>query len=171
MQRFVALALVLLFAVSCNDDPPRAAPTPPPPRLIPPLHDAKVGEWLRVEAGRDAQVFRVVDAGDYSVDVETTTYKEQAPVGVPHKTRWWRNSFGLPEDECVVRALDPDRIQVGDKWYECWRIYVTSRNGQERYVWVSEEIPVHGVLKVAAINKGVTDERNAVTLAEWGVGE
>jgi len=166
----IALAAVAaLMSSSCGKDPPPApAQQPSPTRLIPPLCDAKVDEWLRIEAGRDAQVLRVVNAGDYYVEVETTTYQDQAPVGTPVRAKWWRNSFGLPEEDCVIRAIDADRIQVGDKWYDCWRIFVTSRTGQEKFYWISEAVPVHGLLKVAGIRKGVADEAHAAKLTEWG---
>jgi len=164
----VAAAAALVLA-SCDEDRPRTpAVQPSPLRLTPPLCDAKVDEWIRIEAGRDAQVFRVVNASDYYVEVETTTYEDQAPVGTPQRLKWWRNSFGLPEAECVIRAIDADRIQVGDKWYDCWRIFVNSRTGQEKFFWISDAVPVHGLLKVAAIRKGVADETHAAKLTEWG---
>jgi len=158
-----------LLAASCRKEPPPVAAPAATPRLIPPLHDATVGEWLRIETDRDALMYRVVDAGDYWVDVETLTYRDQAQVGAPLKQRWWRNSFGLPEDECVIRAIDSDRIQIGDKWFDCWRLFVTSRSGQEKYFWISDQVAVHGLLKVASLRKGIVDEAHAAKLAEWGV--
>jgi hypothetical protein len=165
----IALAAVAaLISSSCGKDSPAAPPPSPPARLTPPLCDAQVGEWLRLESGRDAQLLRVVDAGDYYVDVETTTYQDESPVGNPQRQRWSRNSFGLPPDECVVRTIDADRIHLGDRWYDCWRIYATTRAGQETFFWISDEIPVHGMLKFAAVRKGVVDEKHAVTRADSG---
>jgi hypothetical protein len=164
----VLAAVVALTAASCGRDPPVAPQQAAPARLVPPLCDAQAGEWLRIESGRNAQLFRVVDAGDYYVDVETTTYQDEAPIGTPQRQRWPRNSFGLPQDECVIRAIDADRIEVGDRWYDCWRIFVTSRSGQEKFLWISDEVPVHGLLKVAGIRKAVADEAHAAKLTESG---
>jgi hypothetical protein len=171
MRFLAATALLLLVAVSCNPDPEPAPPKAPPPRrLIPPLWDAKVGEWLRVEEGPASLVYRVVNAGETWIDVETTPYRDGAPTGSPQKTRWTRNSFGLPDNECVVRVFDPDRIEVKGKWYDCWRLLVSSATEQQMY-WISDEIPVHGLLRVAAVHKGVADETHALKLVEWGFSE
>jgi hypothetical protein len=168
LSRAAWTLVVALAASSCGKDPVVAPQQAAPTRLTPPLCDAQVGEWLRLESGRDAQLLRVVDAGDYYVDVETTTYQNESPVGSPQRQRWSRNSFGLPPDECVIRTIDSDRIQVGDKSYACWRIYTTTRTGQENYFWISDEVPVHGMLKYAGIRKGVVDEAHAVKLADFG---
>jgi hypothetical protein len=164
----IALLAAALTSSSCGKDPPAAAPQAAPTRLIPPLCDAQVGEWLRIEAGRDAQLYRVVDAGDYWVDVETTTYQNEAPIGTPQRQRWPRNSFGLPMDDCVIRAIDADRIQIADKWYDCWRICANSRSGLEMFYWISDQVPVHGVLQVAGVQKGVADLAHAAKLTESG---
>jgi len=164
----IALTAAALLVASCDKDAPAAPKPAASPRLTPPLCDAQVGEWIRLESGRDAQVHRVVDAGDYSVEIETTTYQNEAPVGNPQRQRLSRNSFGLPSDVCVIRTIDADRILIADRWYDCWRIFVNDRNGQEKFVWISDEVPVNGFLKVAGIHKGVADEAHAAKLAESG---
>ncbi len=170
MRFLVAVFLVLLVVASC-DPAPVAAPTkaPPPPRLIPPLWDAEVDEWVRLEPtdGSTSIVYRVVNAGDTWVDVETTSYVNGNFVGSPQKVRWKRNCFGLPEDECVIRAFDPDRIEVDGKSYDCWRILAGSATVQQMY-WISDAIPVHGVLRVANVHKGDPDLKNALILKAWG---
>lgn len=174
-MRFIAHALevvavvVALSASSCCKDPPPAPPPPPPPSLIPPLHDAQVGEWLRLEVGVNAEVYRVVGVSDYEVQVEITSYRNGEPSSSPVVHTWHRNDFGLPAN-CVVRQIDPDSIDVAGKRYDCWRLSIFSHEagaGQRLY-WVSDKIPVHGLLKAAAVQQGAPDDLHAAKLADWG---
>jgi hypothetical protein len=134
-------------------------------RLVPPLQDAQVGEMLRIEAGAGAEVYHVVGGDDFQVQVEVVQYQNGAPASSPTVLTWHRNGFSMPAD-AVIRAIDQDRIEVGGKTYDCWRLAVASRVRQ-LYYWISDEIPVHGVLKVASIVKGETDEVHAAKLVDW----
>jgi hypothetical protein len=163
-----AAVAAALAAASCCKDPPPAPPPAPVRSLIPPLQGAKVDQWIRVQAGVDAEVYRVVNATDYEVQVEVTRYKNDEP-SPPVTQTWHRNSFGLPPN-CVVRRIDPDSIEVGGVRYDCWRLSIFSHDPGvgERLYWVSEQIPVHGLLKAAIVQKGGPDEIHAATLVDWG---
>lgn len=165
MRRLPLLLGAVLAAAACGDDPVPVPVSPPTLRLIPPLQDAEVGEMLRLEAGATAEVYRVVGGDEYQVQVELVKYQDGAPVTSPSVLTWHRNSFSIPAD-AVIRAIDQDRIEVGGKTYDCWRLAVASRVRQ-LYFWISDEIPVHGVLKVAAVVKGQADEAHAAHLADW----
>ena len=167
--RPLAVIVLGLAAASCCPAPPAALPPPVFPPLIPPLHDAQVGEWLRLAAGVDAEVYRVVRATDYAVDVEITRYHDEAPEGPPSVETWPRNGFSLPADKSVIRAIEPDRIEVAGKWFDCWRVHVFSHVAglTERVYWICDKIPVHGLLKIANVVKGGPDEAHAVRLADW----
>jgi hypothetical protein len=165
----LALGLLLGFAAaSLRPGPPPPPPPPPIPTLVPPLHDAKVGEWLKVEAGVDSQMFRVVGVSpdDYELTVEMIQSSNGVPVGGPEFFKWRRNSWSLPSD-CVVRAIDRDRVEVGGKHYDCWRLAVFSHQRNMVY-WISDEIPVHGVLKFTAVGKHGPDDAHAARAADWG---
>jgi hypothetical protein len=148
--------------------PSPAAPPPAPvaqPTLVPPLASTKVGEWIRLESGHDAIVYKIVGVADYDVKVEATTYHNDQPTGAPHVETWSRNHFGLPV-ESVIRAIDRDRIEVAGQMRDCWRFYLVAREG-ERFYWISDEFPVNGLVKMAGLQKGQTDEANAVRLVQW----
>lgn len=164
----VAIAATIALTATCGPAPAPPLP-PPPPRLVPPLNDAQVGEWLRLASGVDSEMYRVVRAGDFDVDVEIVAYHNDQPVGSPRTVTWHRNSFSVPSD-AVIRAIDPDHIEVGGKWYDCWRLSIYGRNVQ-RYYWITDQVPAHGLIKVANIGKNGPDEANAVYLADCGTGD
>lgn len=120
---------------------------------------------IRLEAGANAEVYHVVGGDEFQVQVEVVQYQNGAPVSSPTVHTWHRNSFSMPAD-AVIRAIDQDRIEVGGKMYDCWRLSVASRVRQ-LYYWISDEIPVHGVLKVASSVKGEIDEVHAARLVDW----
>jgi hypothetical protein len=172
MRVLLAIAVAVaagLAAASCRDDPPPAPPPPPPRALIPPLHDAQVGEWLRVETGVDSEMYRVVAATDYEVTVEITRYKAGEPTSSPTRQTWSRNSFGLPAN-CVVRQIDPESLVIGGVRYDCWRLSIFSREtgAAQRAYWISDAIPVHGLLEAAVVQKGSVDDLHAAKLVDWG---
>jgi hypothetical protein len=154
------------LASGCRDEP-QAPPAPAlkPLALVPPLHDAQVGEMIRIQPDRgvDAEVYRVVETDDFSVTVERTRYHSDQPEA-PVRMTWHRNSFGMPQDT-VIRSIDVDRIEVGGRWYDCFRLTVHSKVRTLAF-WVSEEVPVHGVLKAAIVQKGEAAEMHAAKLVE-----
>ncbi len=170
----VAVAAVVAFAAGFvsawwgRPSAPPPLPPPPQPTLIPPLHDAQVGEWIRLEAGVDAEVYRVVGATDYEVQVEVTSYHNGEPSPPIQKT-WHRNGFGLPPN-CVVREIDPEVLEVGGTKYDCWRLSIFSREpGKAQLLyWICDKIPVHGLLEAAVVQKGAADETHAARLVDWG---
>ena len=161
MMRPIVAALcgfVLGFALAvltCGGGEPAPASRAPAPILVPPLQDAEVGEWIRIQAGRDVQVHRVVDARELDVTIEYMQYHEDEP-GPPATIVLRRDSFGTPA-EGVVRAIARDRVDVGGRSYDCWRLDVYLHIGQFAY-WISEEVPVTGLIKYARIEKGAVDE-------------
>jgi hypothetical protein len=171
MNRLVIVAVALSAAVaagwvtSCAPGaPPPIAPAPIP-KLVPPLSDAATEEWVRLEAGTDARVFRVVAVTDFEVTVEITHYHGGEPAAKPWTETWPRNGWGLPR-ECLVRSIDPDRVEVGGKSYACWRFLVVNRARQE-FWWFTDELPVHGALKIAALQKSGPDETGALRAVDW----
>jgi hypothetical protein len=97
------------------------------------------------------------------------SYHNDSPIGQPRTVTWNRNSFSVPPD-AVIRAIDPDHIEIGGKWYDCWRLSVYGRSLQ-RYYWITDQVPAHGVIKVANVGKSGPDEANAVRLADFGTGD
>jgi hypothetical protein len=160
----IALAGAIVFA---SLRPQEETPPPPSvPSLVPPLCDAQVGEWERLEAGALAEVYRVVEASEETVTIESVRYSEGTPVGPPEPRVFGRNGFGLPQGY-VVQRIDPDRIDVGGTMRDCWRIAATSQTGA-RFWWISEAVPACGILKIAQSVRGQPDEPNAARLADSG---
>jgi hypothetical protein len=160
------VAGVLVAAIVASGRPQAAPEAPRPMRLSPPLRDAEVGESLslRSPAG-DVQVYRVVDSTDRDVTVEVLTYQGDVPLAAPMKQKWSRNAFGVTDQIGVVRAIDPDRIEVQGRSWPCWRITIFGREDVRLFWWITDELPVHGLLKIARILKdGQPDEETAATL-------
>lgn len=158
------LAGTAFLATRCGDPPPPPPPPLPPLALVPPLQDAQVGERIRLQRENgDAEVYRVVAADEFWVTVELTAYQKGEPVP-PVTARWHRSSFGMPDD-AVIRSIDVDRIQVGERWYDCFRLSVHGKNRTVLF-WISDEVPVHGVLKAALLLKGEASEMSAAKLVE-----
>jgi hypothetical protein len=101
--------------------------------------------------------------------MDPTRGRHEGEPSAPETFVWNRNGFGMP-DGGIARAFERDRIEIGGRRYDCWRVAVYSRIGQ-RFYWISEEIPVHGVLKVAGVVNGAADEAHAVRLTAWGFKE
>lgn len=161
-------ALLGFVVAALRPGPPPPPPPAPVPTLVPPLHDAKVGEWLKVESGVDSQLFRVVGVSpdDYEIQVEMIQFHEGAPTGGAQHFTWHRNSWSLPHD-CVIRSIDRDRVDIAGKRYDCWRLGIFTHQRNMIY-WVSDEFPVHGVLKFTVVGKEGPDEVHAARAVDWG---
>ncbi len=176
----LAAALVVVFVggvlAACPAGTPTTGPaapkTPPPARLIPPLHDAQPGEWLTLVRGSgDGEWLtrmRVVAAGDTTVKIETLTYVGGQAQGAPVVSEFPRNGFGIPPGG-VNREFLRERVEIDGEWMDTWRIRMHARN-EVRYYWISEEIPVHGVLMIDRDRKG-RPEGNPYRLKEYGFDE
>ena len=150
----VLAGAVLAFVLGEVLRPRSRAESPPPAAdpFVPPLNDAVVGEEVRLHRGPLVSTYRVARTTDDEVQVEFfESYEGTPPAGwtaAPAKTYVWRrNGFGVPED-FVVRRADPDRIDVGGRSFDCWRLTCHSRAGL-RFYWISDRVPVHGVLRIA----------------------
>lgn len=125
--------------------------------FVPPLRDAEVGEELMLRRGATAWRWRIASADGQYVAVEVQEYTNDLPVGPLQSYRWNRNGFGLP-DEFVVQEIARDRIEVAGASWDCWRL--TVRSGQTtRWYWLTDVLPVHGVLRIAVdlAGKGAPD--------------
>ena len=96
-------------------------------------------------------------------------YKNGEPSSSPTVQTWPRNGFGLPAN-CVIRQIDHDSIDVGGVRYDCWRLSIFTREAgaPQRSYWVSDKVPVQGLLKAAIVQKGEADDLHAAKLADWG---
>jgi hypothetical protein len=145
------LASAALANTACRRDPP--PPPPPAPAIfVPPLHDAQPGEELRLRRGNEEWVWHVASATHEEVEVDFRVMRDGVAVGPPEPMRWPRNGFGLPRG-FVVREIRRDRIEVGGRSWECWLVRAQTENSGMWY-WVSEEAPVHGVLRMAVDDRG-----------------
>ncbi len=157
----VCLALplgALTGLAGCNRSPAAVAvDTGPAAVFVPPLCDAKVGEELMLRRGATAWRWRIASADSQFVGVEVQEYTNDVPAGPLQAYRWSRNGYGLP-DEFVVQEIARDRISVADVSWDCWRMTVRSEQAT-RWYWVTDALPVHGVLRIAVdlAGKGAPD--------------
>ena len=160
----VLLGLVLVAAAlgACSRDV-AAPPKIHIASLTPPLSDAQVGEQLVTRRGDQEWHYTVVSAGDLEVVVELVTYMNGAPTGKIERFRWHRNNYGLP-DNAIIRRLEPGRIEVGGERWDCWIVHVATNDGRgEYYYWISADVGVHGVLKIARSEGGAPDDAQAIS--------
>ncbi len=165
VRSLVALVLTLAAAAACGGCRPRAAP-PVPVKMaafVPPLFDAQIGETLVTRRGTQEWHYTVVSAGDVEVVVEVVVYDGGVPQGRgPQRFAWHRNNFGLP-DNAVVERVEPARVDVGGTTWDCWLVHVTTRTSGRYYYWISDDVGVNGILKIAQSEGGVPDEAYAIT--------
>ena len=150
-----AAAAVALLAKGCGPPPPSTVAAPPAV-LVPPLHDAQVGEELRMRRGAEEWLWRVVSATDdeVAVDFFITRGGIVDESGTEH-LRWRRNSFGIPDgpEGYVIREIRRDRIDVGGRSHDCWRIKAYARDAV-RYYWITDALNVSGFLRIALDDRG-----------------
>ena len=159
-----ALTVTVLTVAGCRDRP---SPPPPGPAVVaagavlePPLHDAAVGEELVLRRGEQEWLYRVAQAKDTEGVVEVVTYEAGIPQARPQLFRWHRNGFGMPDD-VVVRGIEPTRLVVDGRSVACWLLRAYSPRGQFAY-WIDPAAPVHGVLRMAAVEDGRPVESGAL---------
>jgi hypothetical protein len=160
----VGTALIALAAVSCSDRSGESGAGREDAVVnlpfVPPLCDAEVGEEIVLRRGNTSWRWRIVSVDAALVAVEVQEYVDDAPRGPLQALRWNRNGFGLP-DEFVVRSIARDRIEVAGQFWDCWRIAVAAGPAL-RWYWVTDALPVHGVLRIAVDieGKGAPDLQN-----------
>lgn len=157
----LSLAILGLVLGACT----RTVAPPPKvhiPSLTPPLSDAQVGERLVTRRGNQEWHYTVVSTGDLEVVVEVVTYTDGAPTGSVERYRWHRNNYGLP-DSAVIRKLEPGRIEIDGERWDCWIVHVATSGRGQFFYWISAEVGVNGVLKIARNEGGAPDETHAIT--------
>lgn len=155
----LAAPLAVLVSLAGCERTPAVVPIDSAPAavFVPPLSDAKVGEELMLRRGATAWRWRIASADSQFVGVEVQEYTNDVPSGPLQAYRWSRNGYGLP-DEFVVQEIARDRISVAGASWDCWRMTVRSEQAT-RWYWVTDAVPVHGVLRIAVdlAGKGAPD--------------
>jgi hypothetical protein len=157
--RALSLASVALL-VGCGN----ATQTPATltlPGMSPPLNDATIGEELVLSRGATEWRYTVIEAGDTHVKVEVMRYVDGTPDGKPERFRWHRNGFGVPDD-AVIRRIERGRIDAGGRAWSCWILHVFTRDRGNYYYWLSDEVGVHGIVKIAKSADEGIDDRHAL---------
>ena len=158
--RAVAFVVAATALPGCPADPAGAPSGPAPAVLIPPLHDAEAGEELRLRRGAEDWVWRITSTTTAAIEVEFTVRRTDGlPSPAPSRLVWARNAFGVPP-EFIVRMVRRDRISVGGRDWDCWAIRAHSES-EIRYWWVTDELPCHGVLRMAIDRDGSPDLSSA----------
>lgn len=147
-------------------------PPPPPPTYLNPLRDAVKGETLvHVRPADKASVtYRVlgVEAGTVHLSVE---YGAPGSPPTTREVHVARSCFGplvilegdVPADYVdtsvkefqLVSAVPEDlRVESVGRTFHCWKFVGESRTFGAMTYWVSDEVPVHGVVRVTT-SKGL----------------
>ena len=164
VRRLAAVALVVssvaLFPVGCAPEA-KAPGTLALPGFAPPLNDAQVGEELVLRRGEQEWRYTVVEAGDTNVRVQALTYENGEPTDRPKLIEWHRNGFGVPQD-AVIRRIERGRVETGGRSWVCWILHVYTRDRGRYIYWISDQVAVHGILKMAKMGDQGVDEQNAI---------
>jgi hypothetical protein len=129
-----------------------ALPPPAPAIFVPPLFDAEPGEELRLRRGNEDWIWRIVSATDTELQVDYRIVRAGEPAGPVKPMTWPRNNLGLPEG-FVVFDMRRDRIEAAGRTWECWLVRAKAEEGVRCY-WITEELPVHGVIRIAREERG-----------------
>ncbi len=135
-----------------------------------PLYDAKVGEWIRlrsiVQGEETIATLRVTEVSEDEVHLESrVAYSGSEIRGAVLKRP--RNEFmqmGRRGGRAKVE-IGKETVEVKGKSIECITITRTNRRGQVDKRWVSNEVPVNGVVRRERGGKVVQE------LLDWGTGE
>jgi hypothetical protein len=146
-----ALGVVAVATTGCPQAPPPVAPLAPA-LLIPPLQDAEAGEELRLRRGNEDWIWRVASTTETEVLVDFRIVRGGVPAGPVKQTSWPRNGFGLPPG-FVVSEIRRDRIEAAGRTWDCWWLRARSAEGGRSY-WITDELPAHGVIRMAVEEKG-----------------
>ena len=157
-------------------------PAPPPPRpFVNPLAEVKRGESLALRQVDGAiQSYRVLEADDFTVllSVEMRDAGGSASTRQIRVARTFPGFFIIlegdvpPEEaaatarEFVVESMAPDEIHVEPlgRSFRCWRIRGHHRVSGDLTYWVTDEVPVQGLLRIDSF-RGKLWEVKAIT---WG---
>jgi hypothetical protein len=139
---------------------------PPPPAFVNPLADAVRGESLVLkQAGTGTlKSYLVREAGPEDLLLAEEHAPKDLPRGVK-EFRVARNFFGAlvilegdldPETaratvrDFVLERAEADLLRVEDlgRTFRCWRFRGRHRVAGEMTVWVTDELPVHGVARI-----------------------
>ena len=102
--------------------------------------------------GNEEWTWRVASATHDEVEVDFRRMRDGVADPPSPPMRWSRNGFGLPPGY-VVREFRRDRIELGGRLWDCWLVRAQTESSGMWY-WVSEEAPVHGVLRMAVDDRG-----------------
>ena len=162
----VLAAASLVPAIGACNDPVAPPPAPPPAIFVPPLHDAEVGEELRLRRGTEDWIWRVASVSPTEIEVDFRRMLDGAPYGEPASFRWSRNQFGV-KDDYVVRELRRDRIEAAGRTWDCWLVRAGSTT-EAIWYWVTDELPVQGEIGMAKDDQGKPVMGSAATVVPEG---
>lgn len=107
-------------------------------------------------------IWRVTSATGHEVEVEFRRFRDGVALGPAENLVWSRNLWGLPPGY-RVDELARDRLEVGGRAWDCWRMRAVSPNDL-RWYWFTEELPVSGFLRVARDDRGKPELAFAATV-------
>lgn len=164
-----AVAVLVGMLVLRKDPPPPEAP--PAPTFVSPLAQVESGETLRIAQGPKEFRYVVLSTTHSEVEVRVMEYQNGAPPAgsEPRVERWKRNGLGIPPD-AVVQHVAPDAIEVHGRFWPCWRVRALRDSGPVFY-WLTDALPVHGLLRLARAKDGAPDLATAYVALPDQAGE
>lgn len=138
-------------------------PAPAPPSFVPPLHDGARGERLVLRSlTGDREEYTILEATPDTVllDVVNTTSAGTSTRTQRRATRNWFGVFQVQAGDLdpaaqaatmrdlVVNGVTPERREVLGKPMDTWRFDCSHRVLGTMTMWVSADLPVHGLVRV-----------------------
>ncbi|MDJ0523660.1 MAG: S41 family peptidase, partial [Planctomycetota bacterium] len=155
------------------EKPAAAKPKPTPSKTdvaaVPsPLHDARVGEWIRlrsvVQGEETIATLRVVEVTDDNVKLESRVAYGGSEMKGAVLNRPRRPVMAMASRGGKV-TLGKETVEVKGHKLECTTITRTNRRGVVDKRWICHEIPVSGLVRHERGGKVIKE------LLDWGTGE
>lgn len=159
-------------------------PPPPPRAYVNPLADAKKNEVLvLVSPDGGTQAYTLMDGDGETVMISAEDVAKEGASSV-RRFRAARTFVGaltiLDGDiepalaastlrDFVVEKMEPDdlRVESLDRTFRCWKVSGRYRNLEDRTYWITEELPVHGIVRM----DGPRGKRYEVRSFSFGKGK
>lgn len=157
-SRLLLLTVLACAPAACGPDAPVAPSAPEAPALPRrvlrvPLADAQPGESIVLGGGAMEYTYTVRSGDASRVQIDVVQSVEGQPLeGPPRSEVWSRNLWGIPA-EGVVRRIQFERVRLGDRFYDAWKLFVFSQQAPRAY-WISPDFAVHGLVQVARVTQG-----------------
>jgi C-terminal processing protease CtpA/Prc len=134
-----------------------------------PIHDAKVGEWVKIRrfgpGGQSVDtIVKVVEVTDDEVAYEQTVFLPNREVTSPTIRRDRREKL-VPPENLDLKGYSREEVTVGENTFDCVIMTVEDATGAELKIYYCHKVPFNGVVRMER------DGETIMEIVEWGTGE